>query len=236
MPSPKTTDFRLSQPENRPAVTCFTLPGSSMCAKAVQSRKAPLEISATPFGMISAVSDVQLSNALPPILFSFAGSCTSDNAEQAKNARSPSCVTLFGTEICVSAWQARKASSPIAVRLPGRATSERREQPEKAALPSVVTPSATERDRICILYAAHGAAAGKSAILPVPEIVSVPSVSNVQVRLSPQVPSTAAAESGGTHRHSSREMQSTAASTRFIILSPFARRDAPRQNSALIIT
>ena len=102
--------------------------------------------------------------------------------------------------------------------------------------PQLAGEVATERDRICVLYAAHGAAAGKSAILPVPEIVSVPSVSNVQVRLSPQDPSTAAAEAGGTHRHSSRKMQSTAASTRFIILAPFARRDAPRQNSALIIT
>ena len=99
-------------------------------------------------------------------------------------------VTLFEIVILARLLHPKNTESPILDILFGSFMLAKLLQSPNAYIPILVTPSSITTDSILSLFACHGEPSQfQFAIAPVPLMVSTPSSSSIQVRLSPLFPS-----------------------------------------------
>ena len=208
---------------------CVTLAGIVISVSAVQFLNAQTPILVTPSDIVTLVSAVQCSNTLLPVLVMLDGIVMLFNAVQLSNARSSMLVTLAGIVISGSAVQFLNALSPMLVTLSEIVTLVNIEQSRNVKRPMLVTPSSITAVLMLARLLYHGISEifFGLAISPVPEMVSVPSLSSTHVTFSPHVPdATLAAPTGIVKPENSPTImhtQSIKDRIRFIIfLSPFS--------------
>ena len=170
---------------------------------------------------------MQLSNALEPISVKLSGRVMLDKLEQPKKAESPIFFTLLGREISSSLEQLANAVSPISTTLSGTIISSRFSRATNSPLPILVIPFLISIFLIEFFTFSHGGGPVTHelypGISPFPEIVSVPSLSSTQVRLSPQVPDATVLPAANTptgNSDSAKAKERTHANNRFFISFP----------------
>ena len=119
-------------PQNASRLIVLTLDGIAISFNEVQSRKAKLNISVTPSGITTDLSDAHPSNAWHPMLVTFSGISIASNFIHPSKVPVPILSTLYGIFILFKDEQPLKAPYSIFVTVSGSTSVTKLEHPRNA--------------------------------------------------------------------------------------------------------